>query len=179
MATNRKAEVDAALKDIDFEKNTYQVVFDTTAGKITMNLYPDVAPIHCRNIIGLTKIGFYNGIIFHRVIKGFMIQIGCPQGTGTGGPGYTIKQEFNAKPHELGTLSMARTNDPNSARSQFFLCLGRVPHPDRQYTVFGQAADQASKDVVSKIGESKTGPNDRPVQDVKVVSSEVIVTPKS
>ena len=179
MAPNRRAEVDAAIADVDFDKNNYQVIFDTTMGKITMNLFPDVAPGHVKNIIGLTKIGFYNGIIFHRVIKGFVIQIGCPHGSGTGGPGYTIKQEFNAKPHQLGTLSMARTNDPNSAGSQFFLCLGRVPHLDRQYTVFGEAADQASKDVISKIGEVKTGPNDKPVQDVKVTSSEVVVTPKA
>ncbi|MDA0835455.1 MAG: peptidylprolyl isomerase [Planctomycetota bacterium] len=178
MAPNRKSEVDEAVKDVDFDKNTYQVVFDTTAGKITMDLFPDVAPGHCKNIIGLTRIGFYNGIIFHRVIKGFMNQIGCPNGTGTGGPGYTIKQEFNAKPHELGTLSMARTNDPNSAGSQFFLCHGRVPHLDRQYTVFGQAADQASKDVILKIGDAPTGPNDRPVTEIKVTASEVVVSPR-
>ena len=176
--TNRRAEVDAALKDVDFSKNTYQVEFDTTLGKMVLDMYPDVAPGHCQNIIGLTKIGFYNGIIFHRVIPGFMIQVGCPQGTGSGGPGYTIKAEFNAQLHEAGVLSMARTNDPNSAGSQFFVCLGRVPHLDRQYTVFGKTADQASLDVVLKIGSVATGSGDRPKQDVKITSSRVIVTPK-
>ena len=115
MPANRKAEVDAALKDVDFSQKSYQVEFDTTMGKITLDLYPDVAPGHVKNLIGLAKIGYYDGVTFHRVIKGFMIQGGCPQGTGTGGPGYTIKAEFNSRPHEPGTLSMARTSDPNSA----------------------------------------------------------------
>ena len=176
--TNRRTEVDAALKDVDFSKNTYQVEFETTMGKMVLDVYPDVAPEHSKNLIGLTKIGFYNGIIFHRVIAGFVIQVGCPQGTGTGGPGYTIKQEFNAQLHEAGVLSMARTNDPNSAGSQFFVCLGRVPHLDRQYTVFGKTADQASLDVVLKIGGVATDSRDRPKQDVKITSSRVIVTPK-
>ncbi len=176
--TNRRAEVDAALKDVDFTKNTYQVEFETTMGKILLDVYPDVAPGHANNLIGLTKIGFYNGIIFHRVISGFVIQVGCPQGTGTGGPGYTIKQEFNAKLHEAGVLSMARTNDPNSAGSQFFVCLGGTKSLDNQYTVFGKTADQASLDVVLKIGSVPTGSGDRPKQDVKINSSRVIVTPK-
>jgi cyclophilin family peptidyl-prolyl cis-trans isomerase len=178
-SVNRRAEVDAALKDVDFTRNTYQVEFETTMGKILLDLYPDVAPGHARNLIGLTRIGFYNGIIFHRVISGFVIQVGCPLGTGTGGPGYTINQEFNAKLHEAGVLSMARTNNPNSAGSQFFICLDRVPHLDRQYTVFGKTADQSSLDVVLKIGRTPTNPNnDRPLQDVKITSSRVIVTPK-
>lgn len=177
---NRRAEVDTALKDVDFSKNTYQVEFDTTAGKMLLDLYPDVAPGHCNNIIGLTKIGFYNGIIFHRVIKDFMIQVGCPQGTGTGGPGYTIKAEFNAKLHDAGVLSMARTNDPNSGGSQFFVCLSRrgTASLDNQYTVFGKTADQASLDVVLKIGSVPTGSGDRPKQDVKINAARVIVTPK-
>lgn len=176
---NRRTEVDAALKDVDFSKNTYQVEFNTTLGKILLDVYPDVAPGHARNLIGLTKIGFYNGICFHRVIRDFVIQVGCPLGNGTGGPGYTIRQEFNDKPHEAGVLSMARTNDPNSAGSQFFICLGRVPHLDRQYTVFGKTADKASLDVVLKIGNLPTDHNDRPKQEVKITSSRVIVTPKA
>ena len=128
---NYKADVDANTKDVDFDKNKYQVEFTTTAGNIVLDLWPDVAPGHCKNIIGLVRSGFYNGIIFHRVIDGFVIQAGCPKGTGTGGPGYTIKGEFNKKLHEAGVLSMARTNDPNSAGSQFFLCLGRVPDQGR------------------------------------------------
>lgn len=179
MSTNRKSEVEAAQKDIDFSKNTYQIDLDTTAGRILIELYPDVAPGHCQNIIGLTKIGFYDGIIFHRIIPGFMIQVGCPEGRGTGGPGYTIKQEFNAKPHEPGVLSMARTNDPNSAGSQFFLCLARVPHLDRQYTVFGKTADQASLEVVLKLGGVPTDSNDKPKSTVKINSGKVLVTPKA
>jgi cyclophilin family peptidyl-prolyl cis-trans isomerase len=150
----------------------------SSAGRILLDLFPDVAPGHCRNLIGLARIGFYNGIIFHRVIKGFVIQAGCPEGTGRGGPGYTIKAEFNPRPHEAGTLSMARTPDPNSAGSQFFLCLGRVAQLDRSYTVFGQTADAASRDVVLKIGNEPTDSNDRPRADVTIESASVLVTPK-
>ena len=178
MATNRRAEVDAALADVDFETHDYQIEFETNLGNMTLNLYPDVAPGHCRNVIGLTKIGFYDGIIVHRVIKGFVIQVGCPQGTGTGGPGYTIDAEFNDRLHEAGVLSMARTNDPDSAGSQFFVCLGRVPHLDNQYTVFGKTADDASLDVVLKIGDLPTGANDRPQQEVRIDSSRVIESAK-
>lgn len=177
MAANRKAEVDAALANVDFSKHKYQVEFDTTQGKILVDLWPDVAPGHCRNIIGLAKIGFYDGIVVHRVIDGFVIQAGCPQGTGTGGPGYTIKQEFNKRLHEAGVLSMARTSDPNSAGSQFFICLGRVPHLDNQYTAFGKTADQASLDVVLKIGKSPTDRNDRPVKEVKILKGKVLELP--
>lgn len=178
VAANRRAEVDKALEDVDFSKNKYQVEFDTTMGKILLDVYPDIAPGHARNLIGLTKIGFYNGIIFHRVIAGFMIQVGCPLGTGTGGPGYTIKSEFNRTPHEPGILSMARTSDPNSAGSQFFICLERVPHLDNQYTVFGKTADKESLDVVQKIGAVETNHSDRPLKEVKINSARVIVTQK-
>lgn len=175
---NRRADVDKALADVDFSKNTYQVEFDTTMGKILLDVYPDDAPGHAKNLIGLTKIGFYDGIIFHRVIPGFVIQVGCPQGTGTGGPGYTIKAEFNKIPHEAGILSMARTNDPNSAGSQFFICLDRVPHLDNQYTVFGKTANQPSLDVVLKIGSVPTDHGDKPKTPVKINSAKVIATPK-
>jgi peptidyl-prolyl cis-trans isomerase B (cyclophilin B) len=176
---NRKAEVNAAAADVDFEKHDYQIEFQTTKGPITLDLYPDVAPGHCRNIIGLTRIGFYDGVVFHRVIKGFVIQAGCPQGVGTGGPGYQIPAEFSDRPHVAGTLSMARTSDPNSAGSQFFLCLGRVPHLDGGYTVFGQTSDQASLDVVLALGGVPTGANDRPVERQAIDSAKVIVTPKA
>jgi cyclophilin family peptidyl-prolyl cis-trans isomerase len=178
MPQNRKAEVDAALKDVDFSKNTYQIDFDTTKGRILVDLWPDVAPGHARNILGLAKIGFYDGIIFHRVISGFVIQVGCPQGTGTGGPGYTIKAEFNDRPHEAGVLSMARTNDPNSAGSQFFLCLGRVPHLDNQYTAFGKTADDASLKTVLEIGAVETDSGDKPRSPVKINKATVIAKPK-
>ena len=178
MAANRRAEVDAALEDVDFDKNTYQVEFDTTAGKILVDVYPDVAPGHSRNLIGLAKIGFYDGIIFHRVIPGFVIQAGCPDGRGTGGPGYNIDAEFNDRLHEAGILSMARTADPNSAGSQFFICMGRVPHLDRQYTVFGKTADDASLKNALSIGDVQTGAGDRPVDDVTIKSARVVVTAK-
>ncbi len=178
MAANRRAEVDEALADVDFDANTYQIEFETTAGKMLLDLYPDVAPGHARNIIGLTKIGYYDGIIFHRVIKDFVIQVGCPNGTGTGGPGYTIDAEFNEVLHEAGVLSMARTSDPNSAGSQFFICMGRVPHLDRQYTVFGKTANDESLQNALSVGNSATDPNDRPVEEVKITASQVIVTPK-
>ena len=138
----------------------------------------DVAPGHCKNMIGLAKIGYYDGVLFHRIIKGFMIQGGCPLGTGTGGPGYTINAEFNTTPHEAGVLSMARTSDPNSAGSQFFLCLGRHTHLDRQYTAFGKTADEASLAIVRKIGEVKTDSRDRPVSDVTIKSARVIAKAK-
>jgi len=178
VSTNRRAEVDAALKDVDFTKNTYQILFETTLGKITLELFPELAPGHCQNIVGLTKIGYYDGIIFHRVIPGFMAQVGCPKGTGTGGPGYTIKAEFNKTPHEPGTLSMARTSDPHSAGSQVFLCLDRVPHLDNQYTVFGTTADKASLDVLLKIGAVDTDRNDKPLKEVKIIKGTVLVTAK-
>src|SRR5687768_18517665 len=106
MSANRKAEVEAAQKDIDFTKNSYQLALDTTMGPIRLDLWSDVAPGHVKNILGLAKIGFYDGVIFHRVIKGFMIQGGCPEGTGTGGPGYQIRAEFNTAKHKPGVLSM-------------------------------------------------------------------------
>jgi cyclophilin family peptidyl-prolyl cis-trans isomerase len=175
---NRRAEVDKATARVDFRKHTYQIQFETTLGVITLNLFPDTAPEHCKNIIGLTKIGFYDGLIFHRVIPGFVIQAGCPFGTGTGGPGYPLKAEFNTRPHEAGVLSMARTNDPHSAGSQFFLCLGRVPDLDEQYTVFGKAADESSLKTILKIGGVKTDSQDRPLEEVKILTGKVLVTAK-
>src|ERR1700722_3910843 len=165
MPANRKEEVDAAVKDVDFAKNKYQLELDTTLGKITLDLNSDVAPGHCKNIMGLSKIGYYDGVLFHRIIKGFMIQGGCPLGPGRRGPVYNIKAEFNTTPHDAGVLSMARTSDPNSAGSQFFLCLGKHTHLDRQYTAFGKTADEASLGVVRKIGEVKPDNSDRPVSE--------------
>jgi len=178
MAKNRKAEVDAAAKELDFAKNKYQLELDTSMGKITLDMYADVAPGHCNNLLSLAKIGYYDGLIFHRIIKGFMIQGGCPEGSGTGGPGYNIKAEFNDTKHEPGVLSMARTSDPNSAGSQFFICLERVPHLDKQYTAFGKTADTASLAVVKKIGEVPTGGQDRPRTPVTINKATVHATPK-
>lgn len=178
MPANRRAEVDKALADVDFSAKKYQVQFETTLGTIVLDLYPDVAPGHCQNIIGLTKIGFYDGIIFHRVIPGFVAQVGCPNGTGTGGPGYTIRAEFNKIPHEAGVLSMARTSDPHSAGSQVFLCLDTVPHLDNQYTVFGKTADESSLQVLLEIGKVETDGNDRPRKEIKITKGTVLVSDK-
>jgi cyclophilin family peptidyl-prolyl cis-trans isomerase len=139
-------------------------VIETSMGTIKFNFYPKEALGHVKNWCDLAAKGFYDNLIFHRVIKGFMIQGGCPHGTGTGGPGYTIKAEFNKNPHADGAVSMARTNDPNSAGSQFFICDGRQSFLDNNYTVFGQVCD--GLDVVHKIAGVKTGANDRPTTPV-------------
>ena len=174
MPANRKAEVDAAVKDVDFSKKTYQVELDTTKGKILLDLWGDVAPGHCKNIIGLSKIGFYDGITFHRVISGFMIQGGCPQGTGTGDAGYKLPQELNDRPHTTGVLSMARAQHPDSAGSQFFICVADARFLDKQYTAFGKTANDESTKVALSIGAVKTGPNDKPVEPVKINKATVI-----
>src|SRR6516165_12245426 len=112
-------------KTLDLAAKIYQAELDTTKGPIRLKFFPEVAPGHVKNFLALANIGFYNGLIFHRVIKGFMIQGGCPLGTGTGDAGYKIPAEFNATAHEAGVLSMARAQNPDSAGSQFFICLGR------------------------------------------------------
>jgi peptidyl-prolyl cis-trans isomerase B (cyclophilin B) len=178
MAKNRKAEVETAQKELDFKAKKYQIELDTTLGKITLDMLPDVAPGHCRNMLGLAKISYYDGLGFHRIIKGFMIQGGCPEGSGSGGPGYTIPAEFNATKHVAGVVSMARTSDPDSGGSQFFICLEAAPHLDRQYTAFGRTADAASLAVVKAIGVVKTGANDKPATPVTIKTAKVIETPK-
>ena len=165
--------VEQATQDVDFDNKKYQIKLATTAGDIVLNLMPEVAPNHCRSMIGLTRIGFYDNLIFHRVIDGFMIQGGCPQGTGTGNPGYQVAAKFNSTPHEEGILSAARSSDPDSAGSQFFICLDRHPHLDGQYSAFGKATEQ-SLPVVKKIGKSPTNQGDRPLEDIKILSATVI-----
>ena len=172
------AELQKAAKAVDLEGFTYEVTLDTSAGTIRLALDPAAAPGHVRNMVALAESGFYDGGCFHRIIKGFMIQGGCPQGTGTGGPGYTIPAEFNRTPHEPGVLSMARTSDPNSAGSQFFICLEKVPHLDNQYTAFGRTADAASLDVVKAIGAVRTAAGDRPIEPVVIRKATVTKTPK-
>ena len=149
-------------KDTRLSKHKYQLVLDTSLGKITLDMLAGAgARARARTCSALPRSAFTTALVFHRVIKGFMIQGGCPDGNGTGGPGYTIKAEFNATKHEPGVLSMARTSDPNSAGSQFFICLEKVPHLDRQYTAFGKTADAESLAVVKKIGAVPTGAQDR------------------
>jgi peptidyl-prolyl cis-trans isomerase B (cyclophilin B) len=172
------AELQAAAKALDLTGFEYEVVLDTTLGQIRLQLDSAVAPGHVRNMVALAESGYYDGGCFHRIIKGFMIQGGCPEGTGTGGPGYKIPAEFNKTPHEAGVLSMARTGDPNSAGSQFFICLERETHLDNQYTAFGRTADAASLDVVKAIGSVRTGGNDRPAEPVIIKKATVVKTPK-
>jgi peptidyl-prolyl cis-trans isomerase B (cyclophilin B) len=178
VATNWKTQATAAQEKLDLAKNTYGVELQTNKGPIRLELFPDIAPGHVKNFLSLAQLGFYNGVTFHRIIKGFMIQGGCPEGTGTGGPGYQIKAEFNKTVHEPGVLSMARTSDPNSAGSQFFICLGKHGHLDGQYTAFGKTADEESLATVKKIGDMPVGPNDKPREKVTIDKVTVTVTPK-
>ena len=145
------------------EKNDI-VVIKTNYGTIKFELLKDKAPNTCENFIKLAKKGFYDGLTFHRIIAGFMIQGGDPKGNGTGGPGYHIKAEFNDTKHVPGTVSMARSMDPDSAGSQFFICVAPCPHLAGQYTAFGKVIE--GYDVVEKISKVKTLPGDRPVEPV-------------
>jgi len=137
-------------------------------------LYPEIAPETVENFVGLAKDGFYDGLTFHRVIPGFMIQGGCPQGTGTGGPGHSIKGEFsqngfeNNLKHDLGVLSMARSMSPNSAGSQFFIMAAKSPHLDGQYAAFGKITE--GLDVVDKIVNVKRDMSDKPKETQKMKS---------
>ena len=176
---NVKTQVDEAQKTLDVANKTYQAELDTSKGPIRLTFFPELAPGHVKNFLALANIGFYNGLIFHRVIKAFMIQGGCPLGTGTGDPGYKIKAEFNATPHEPGVASMARAQNPDSAGSQFFICLERHAHLDRNYTAFGKLADAESLATLRAIGKVPTGANDRPQQKVVIEKAVVKETPKS
>jgi peptidyl-prolyl cis-trans isomerase B (cyclophilin B) len=142
---------------------------ETSAGAMTFVFFPEKAPGHVANFVKLAEQGFYDGTGFHRVIKGFMIQGGCPRGDGTGGPGYTIPAEFNDVHHARGVLSMARSKDPNSAGSQFFVCHGDAGFLDRQYTAFGKLVD--GDEVLEAIASAAVHPGgerSRPVQPVKI-----------
>ena len=149
------------------------VTIEMENGKtMTAELYPEIAPNTVANFVTLVQQGFYDGLIFHRVIPGFMIQGGDPQGTGMGGPDYTIKGEFRANGfdnnlrHTRGVLSMARSMMPNSAGSQFFIMHARAPHLDGQYAAFG--ALTSGTDVLDEIAETRTGRNDRPLADQRM-----------
>ena len=141
-------------------------------GVIRLELYPDIAPITVDNFVSLVKKGFYDGLIFHRVISGFMIQGGDPKGTGMGGPGYTIKGEFKANGvvnnirHERGVISMARSMMPDSAGSQFFIMHADAPHLDGQYAAFGRVIEGIEE--VDKIASTRTSRGDRPVTDQRM-----------
>ena len=152
----------------------------TTEGEMIIEFWPDVAPKTVENFKKLASQGFYDGTCFHRVIKNFMIQGGDPQTKdpakesvwGTGGPGYTVKAEFNDRSHVRGVISMARSNDPNSAGSQFFICHGDPTFLDRQYTAFGKLIQ--GDDVLEKIATTPTRPQDRPTKRMGVVSIKIV-----
>lgn len=145
--------------------------------KIEIELYEDIAPITVANFVKLAEEGFYNGLIFHRVIKNFMIQGGCPYGTGTGGPGYAIKGEFamngfsNPLKHTRGVISMARAYNPNSAGSQFFIMHKDAPHLDGHYASFGKVVK--GMEVVDRIAETETDMRDKPLKEQKI--SKIII----
>src|SRR5664279_1892673 len=155
-------------------------ILTTSAGEMVLEFWPYVAPGHVKNFIDLAKKGFYDGTCFHRVIKGFMVQGGDPttkddakqQQWGTGGPGYQIKAEFSDKAHTRGVLSMARSNNPDSAGSQFFICHGDPRFLDRQYTAFGKLIK--GDDVLEKIATAPTHPGDRPVKKVSLTSVKIV-----
>ena len=159
-------------------KNPIVTIEMEDGGVIKAELYPEIAPNTVANFVNLVESGFYDGLIFHRVIPGFMIQGGDPQGTGMGGPGYTIKGEFarngfkqNTLKHTRGVLSMARSMMPNSAGSQFFIMHANAPHLDGDYAAFGRVTE--GMDVVDAIAATPTGFQDRPVQEQRIKKTTV------
>lgn len=156
-------------------KNKF-VTLQTDFGNLVLELYHDVAPAHVDSFVARTKEGFYDGTIFHRIIKNFMIQGGDPQGNGSGGAGYYLKAEFSDLPHQDGTLSMARSTDPNSASSQFFVCLGRnsmTASLDGKYTVFGQLI--RGYDALHKIGDVQCVQNPYNPREISRPAEEVFL----
>ena len=157
---------------------TKAIIEMENGGSMTLELYPETAPITVENFVKLAKKGFYDGLIFHRVIAGFMIQGGDPQGTGMGGPGYQIKGEFaangvkNPLKHTRGVISMARSMMPNSAGSQFFIMHQNAPHLDGQYAAFGKLTD--GFDVLDRIAGVAINFNDKPLKEQKMKSVTIV-----
>jgi peptidyl-prolyl cis-trans isomerase B (cyclophilin B) len=177
----------AEVKDKKFVKEEIQkmskarAVIETKFGKIELKFYPDIAPNHVNNFIELAQKGFYDGTTFHRVIPGFMIQGGDPNSKdpdkskhGTGGPGYIIKAEFSDRPHKRGTLSMARSSHPDSAGSQFFICVADSSFLNGKYTVFGEViSDMEVVDkIVSQPRDRRDNPNERIEMKVKIIEEK-------
>jgi peptidyl-prolyl cis-trans isomerase B (cyclophilin B) len=177
----------AEVKNKKFTKEEIQkmadtrAVIDTKFGKIELKFFPDVAPNHVNNFIELAQKGFYEGTTFHRVIPGFMIQGGDPNSKnpdksrhGTGGPGYALKAEFNQNPHKRGTLSMARSSNPDSAGSQFFICVKDSSFLDGQYTVFGEVVSgmEVADKIVSQPRDRRDNPNERIEMKVIIVEEK-------
>jgi peptidyl-prolyl cis-trans isomerase B (cyclophilin B) len=159
-----------------------QAVLKTSFGEMTVAFWPDVAPKTVENFKKLARDGFYNGTAFHRIIKGFMVQGGCPNTKegkggmpGTGGPGYTIKAEFNPKSHVKGVLSMARSSHPDSAGSQFFICHGDAKFLDKQYTAFGELV--SGVEVLEKIANVPTSGSERSTPVERVALESVTIVP--
>ena len=159
-------------------ENVSIVIEMENGGKIELELYPDIAPITVDNFVKLAGEGFYDGLIFHRVIPGFMIQGGCPEGTGMGGPGYQIKGEFsqngvkNDLKHTRGVISMARAMHPDSAGSQFFIMHADAPHLDGAYAAFGKVVSGIEE--VDRIAGVKTDFRDKPLEEQKIKTIEVL-----
>ena len=149
------------------EVNGDKILLNTTKGEIIINLMPEIAPVHVARIIELVKSGFYDGIIFHRIIPGFMAQTGDPKGDGTGGSGTNLKAEFSDYKYINGTVGMARTMDPNSADSQFFICFDGCGHLTGQYTVWGQV--ETGMEVVEALNVGEP-----PVDPDKILSAKII-----
>jgi peptidylprolyl isomerase len=147
------------------------LILDTTKGKVTIEMRPDLAPGHVARIKELVRQKFYDGIVFHRVIDGFMAQTGCPQGTGTGGSGQNLKAEFNREPHVRGTVSMARASSPDSGDSQFFICFDDSNFLDGKYTVWGKVTQGMENVDKIKRGEPVMNPD-------KIVTARMAVDPK-
>lgn len=165
------------LSERDEAQNPMVTIRMESGGEIKIELYPDIAPNTVKNFVYLVRQGFYDGTIFHRVIPGFMIQGGDPEGTGMGGPGYSIRGEFtsngfrNDLRHTRGVISMARTADPNSAGSQFFIMVADAPHLDGHYAAFGRVV--SGMDEVDRIVNTPRDRNDRPLQDQRMAQVTV------
>ena len=168
------ADLQAAAKALDLAGFDYQVVLDPTLGTIRLNLDSKVAPGHVRNMVALAESGYYDGGCFHRIIKGFMIQGGCPEGTGTGGPGYRIAAEFNDTPHDKGIVSLAHGDDPGSGDTSFFVVTARTPVLDGKYTAFGRVAE--GMDVIEKIEQVPVN-GETPVMRVELKKVTVFKQP--
>jgi len=136
------------------------LILETTKGPVTIEMRPDLAPTHVARIKELVREGFYDGVVFHRVIEDFMAQTGCPEGTGTGGSGQKLKAEFSKEKHIRGTVSMARAANPDSGDSQFFICLDEAPWLNGQYTVWGQVTDGMDNVDNIKKGEPVQDPDE-------------------
>src|SRR6187397_276168 len=147
------------VRGSDMAKAEDTLTLETTKGKVVIEMRPDLAPGHVARIKELVRDGFYNGIVFHRVIDGFMAQTGCPNGTGTGGSGKKLKAEFNKEPHRRGTVSMARAQNPDSGDSQFFICFADAPFLNGQYTVWGQVTEGMGNVDKIKRGEPVNDPD--------------------